>query len=195
MLAEVEHPQQRSAFAAHRLSKCCSVSRLVFFFSPSPVHRSGAGGKQLRLSVLYDVSLMAERNSGEEKGQMYLLPWRTSLLLASSTIKVQLPFGVLNTGTAYHQHTQGGEKYNVLIKKHSHFQVVVQFLQFHQQSGKRKIFSNDCNRHVLFCHTCLSDTFKLHNLGPCTDSKLALYKTAFTGEARWANELLFCMTK
>lgn len=111
---------------------------------------------------------------------MCLLQWRTSLLLAySNTYLIWLPSGFLNMRPALLSHREEREKYNILIKQNFHFQVVVQFLQFHQQSAKRfkkkkmtATTKDNCYDVVLL----ISGVFEQHSSGTCTGPKLALYK-------------------
>lgn len=99
---------------------------------------------------------------GKEKGRMHLLLQRTSLLLVYLTfiIWLLLSFWVWGVFTITQK---GWSKCNILIKWNFHFQVVVQFLQFHQQSGKRSLgfFEHQHLKNMgslLFC--CLPQIFK-----------------------------------
>lgn len=147
---------------------------------------------------------------------MCLLWWRTSLLLAySNTYLIWLPSGFLNMRPALLSHREEREKYNILIKQNFHFQVVVQFLQFHQQSAKRfkKKKKDDCNykRQLLWCSAaylrCIWAAQLRNMYGPQAPSvqgnvhwqyKLAVCRTdpssCVRGKNRLANELL-CMEK
>lgn len=81
-------------------------------------------------------------------------------------------------------HREEREKYNILIKQNFHFQVVVQFLQFHQQSAKRfkkkkkmtATTKDSCSDVVLL----ITGVSEQHSSGTCMGPKLPLYKVTCT---------------
>lgn len=133
---------------------------------------------------------------GKEKGRMHLLLQRTSLLLVYLTfiIWLLLSFWVWGVFTITQK---GWSKCNILIKWNFHFQVVVQFLQFHQQSGKRSLgfFERQHLKNMgslLFC--CLPQIFK-HTWGHMQAPRLLHTRQHLEIKTKWANELLSGTTK